>query len=474
MATATTRSPGLDWARQSESLGTVKAKGGRNGSADDTGVINAMFAAGKPVFLNGDTALISGALTSSVPVVVHGPGTLKFSSSQQFGWAATSDITLHDVALDGDNSGVQFLINQSAGNFRMRGGSVKNVYATGADGAAGLRLYGTGSDIERVVFQSLCSPADTTVGNSPGSINALALAAGVHRVQSCSFVDINNRATAGGTKQYEDADVITIYNATTSVTVDDCYFEDMGKRCVKQAASGCYLRFSNNRILSSYTGTTDDAGTDGNGIYAIVDQFGGIVDVIDNTLLGGVVGYFLGISGAATVRARFQGNSGAAEYHRYVNGDGTAAVWLATGVNADFDFESSDNMLGGFYWGETFSSKIRVLSHNRNTYRTKRIGLEPGYGATRVVASGNTYIQQADTTADSGDPGIRISDSTDSFTLTGNHAILKYNVVKINAQTGVFRGTVRDSSGQSLVSTAISNTHGVDSDLLLDNNVVVT
>lgn len=298
-------------------------------------------------------------------------------------------------------------------------------------------------------------------------------------VQNCKFININTR-DAGGTDAYGDADAIFFQTGTDfqNITVDSCYFEDIGKRAFKiQAPTTNIYKLLNNTIVSSYTGTTDDVGTTGNGMQSCFYVAGGKVTIENNVLKSGVCGFFVEVSivGASSYEPSaltIKNNRYYPEYHNYVNGGKTQFIYVPSTVTTLEEIIVEGNYGEACYEGITLEEG-NVAKVMGNELDVINYGIDVDT-PIRIVTD-NKITQSTEAVEPGGSRGINITNGLTAGIFRGNYVNGKEYGIVFGGQTGSFKASIvgnviidPDSAAKSIYLAGIA---GSESNITVLGNI---
>lgn len=427
---------------------------------DNTAALLAAAATGRQIRINdGKTYSFLTAVAVSQNVRLVGNGTIQIRHNTYPAMVFSGKFYSEGVNYDGVNL-CGFGVRCTGSRAEIIGGSMKNFFTSTA-GQGALAFATVATDFVRVrnvEFDHICSPANGTVGDEGGTAAAVQIgdkcASGL--IEGCTFNDINNRATAGGTLQFEDADAIRQFSTVNaqSVTVRDCRFTDCGKRCLKSLVpNGSVTKFYGNKVQSAWTGTPDNSGAFGNGMSAVVSSFGGHMFVYDNEFSGGVCQFFVDATGTAVRYLKVWDNVYSPEFHKYVNTSMTRFVYTGTGLDGPLDatakLEVGGNTVTNVQVGVGSSSKTTVMSSN--SIESGGPGADVVGGGTLTVLGGTFTQRSGSDPAVEGGYGVRVGATINAFTVSGVVFNGKNDGVYVATQTAAFKGAVGNCTFINLV-----------------------
>lgn len=460
---------------------TFDAFGADNTGATDCAAILAAASAFGPLSLSeGSTYLIATSQSISSDLTLSGNATLSFTTTGDRGLTLSGDCRLNDLTVDGNNvsarpiyaiGDVCEIVNCKFSRF-FQASPASDVSAVYTSGLSNLLVR----DCE---FSEIAAPANGIIGDNSGAVRAINVIAALGKglIENCKFSDINNRATAGGTLQDEDADAIATNSAgqTQNLTVRGNDFRNCGKRAAKFNIGGdadsTYV-FAENTGSSSYVSTPDNSTEQGNGMLAVVSVFGGSLTTRDNKWAGGVsLSFINGDASTGTLRSiKSSGDEYLPEYHRYVRTSQTVFI-DANGFETGGSALVSGATSRGTYEG------IRVEADNLTVAGCPEISSSTwGVNATvdELTITGTTFKQQSDVSPAVAGGGVVIQDGVVEFSISGCNFPGKYDAVNIVSQSASFGGAISGNNMSSVVRRGVTSNGGQDSVAFSANRGFVT
>jgi hypothetical protein len=454
-------------------LRTVQAKGQEyasfkdfgcvcDGVTDDSANFEKAIQTGRIIRMDGETILIASPVSNSADTIIQGRGTLKFAVTTQTAITCTGSVHIAgDITFDGTDVSNE-LIRASGPRLVVNVSEVKNIFQNSVDGVRPiraidvdhLRVFGT-------AFKKIGTPANGTVGDSQGAVQAVLISGSCKsgKVYNCSFSDINNRATAGGVKQFEDSDAVLCATSSLrqNVSVYDCEFEDIGKRFMKATGTpSSVYRFNDNQLSSAYVGTVDDAVTVGNGMFSAFSCYGGRAFATDNTFIGGITSFFFDADFADFRSAVISDNIFEPEIHTYANTSFTRFVNVGTSVPilASLTVNGNDST-NTYYAVISYATRNAITTNPR--LESGGIGVDLLGGGTSTV-TGNTITQHASWNATTTAAyGVIIRNGAVACAGSSNAFVGKYDAWNVASQSSACRLAFSGNSYQGIVRNDITN-----------------
>lgn len=451
------------WKLLNRSVLSLKQFGGDgSGVADSaTAFEKAAAVVGSEIKLEkGSIFKIATPKTIATNLRVTGDGTLLFTTANQTGLLCQGTVYTEDVILDGNNS-TNFLINCTGSRLVMKGGAVKKVFLPApTDNVTGIQTNNTDYvRIENVDFSEICGPANATIGDTIGAVAAIQIigscADGL--VEGCGFTDVNNRATAGGVRQFEDADAIRCFSVggDQNVTVKTNRFGNIGKRAAKFSGTvGSRYKFDDNDITSPYLLTVDDAVTLDNGMFSIVSCYSGYFSANKNRMIGGVVSAFF--EGGTTLLRSVQLNNNVhiPEYHKRATTSATTFARIATGVHVDLVLGVSENLIKNVYYAVSSFALTNIINGNP-LLETAGVTIYNQAGGV-LILNDNLIKQSANGNATTEVAyAVLLSNALLTLMSSGNTIVGKYDGFNIFTQSAAYRAVITDNIFSGIVRTDI-------------------
>jgi hypothetical protein len=433
-----------------------------DGVTDDSANFEKAIQTGRIIRMDGESILIASPVSSTADMIIEGRGTLKFAVSAQTAITCTGSVNVTgDIVMDGSDVSNE-LIRASGPRLVLNVSEVKNIFQNSVDGVRPIRAIDV--DYIRIfgtAFKKLATPANGTVGDSQGAVQGILISGSCKsgKVFNCSFSDINNRATAGGAKQYEDAEAVlcATSSARQNVSVFDCEFEDIGKRFMKATGTpDSIYQFSSNQLSSAYTGTVDDAVTVGNGMFSAFSCYGGRAFARDNTFIGGVISFFFDADFTNFRSAVIADNIFEPEIHTYANTSFTRFVGVGTSVPIVASLTATGNETTNTYYGIiSYATRNAITTNPR--IESGGIGVDLLGGGTFTV-TGNTFIQHPTWNATTTQAyGVIIRNGAVSGAGASNAFVSKYDAWNVASQSSACRLAFSGNSYQTIVRNDITN-----------------
>lgn len=240
-----------------------------DGVTDDTAALQAVFATGKNVLLNGSYAITNG-VTSDCKIV-SGCGSIKLLNDVTTVFDLPNIENFSGISFDCNNHGVVNCIYTTAKNPIIKDVKIKNIYDLRVDnGSFGIFSYQAETVfIENISFVNCRHIANNQIGDTPGNISGI-YASGYSVeciIKNCIFEEIHNIDNDGNII-FEDTNGIFI---ATSIKTATAYISNIrgveyGKRLIKTQVckaiiDGVYSYNSNSDHLNaiSILGRFDDS-----------------------------------------------------------------------------------------------------------------------------------------------------------------------------------------------------------------------
>jgi len=431
--------------------------GSTDNSAAFAAAVNA--SAGREIEIKtGKICKINTAQSFSVDLRLCGGGTILINvPTGQTAIAVSGAVRLDDIILDG-NSVSNELISCTGAKLEIYGGEVKNVYrATPTGNVTGIQTIGVNFvRIKDVIFSKICGGANGVMGDPSGAVAAIQIVGSCAngRITDCTFDDVNNRlGSITGTLQFEDAEAIRCFSTSgnQNVKVEGCYFTNMGKRCAKfLGTTASIYGFNDNDCLSAYTGTVDDAGTLGNGMFSMASCYSGYFTADKNRFNGGVTSFIFDCDTADLRSVSVTNTVNNCEYHKRTNT--TLTTFLRVGATAPVTCPvyASGNYSKNTYYAIQSYSKNNIIVKNP-LLECASIVMDSQSGGV-VIFSGNYCPQSSNGNATTeGAYGVILRNGLTVSSCVNNIFVGKYDGLNIVTQSGSFQSVISGNALSGIV-----------------------
>ena len=414
-------------------------------------------AAGRRIYVPADvTVQITSAITVATDVHLYGGGTIEVAFVGVGVTSTVGDVISDGITWDGDGQAISALFVTDADRCRLIRSTFTSfdsdtyVQAVTIIDAADL-------DVDSCEFSDLTALSDGTQGNTNGAIRAIYITGEVRSgcIQRSLFKNINNRDGSSNVT-WEDADAIHTEPSSgkyQNIEVRKNRFENCGKRALKLVGlADSVYSIDRNTVESGWTGTTDDVGTLGNGMFYAFEAFGGAISCTFNRLVQGVALGLLALSTSVVQSAHIEGNVFRPEYHRYVNtietraftGSGTLSATCPVTLVANTVANSwyACDRLGNFQTAENNDFTTYYLAFNDS-------GTRPVYRGNRLTYdAASAQVTNA----------INIKAGVLSFVVADNVILGAFqDAINIAAQSAAFVGVVAGNTIGAVTRNAIAN-----------------